>query len=167
MAINPTIKINWDGGEGRFDLGSRLKAENPLFKADVLKDISQQARAFYEDACDEMHPGMGARLQRLKNQRRRHQTASLIGQTIKGATALRNGDVALELDDGRVLVICAQHEDVAIKESSSLKEAIEYASECPTDKYEGVPSKKDVTMLLKDGVTVDSLTSAGIPVPVK
>jgi hypothetical protein len=167
MAINPTVKIDWDGGEGRLDLGTRLKAEDPLFKADVLKDISEQARSFYEDACDEMFPGMEARLQKLKNQRRRHHTASLTGQTIKGATALRNGDVALQLSDGRVFVICAQDEDVAIAESPSMAAAIEYAAECPTDKYEGVPSKKEVAMLLKDGVTAKSLTSAGILVAAK
>ncbi len=162
MAINPSIRINWDTGEGRLELGDRFSQADALFRSDVLSDIAGQANALYEEACSDLFPGMNARLQRFQNQHRQHQTATLVGQTIKAAKALRNGDVALELGDGRVVVFAATDEDVKICTTPSMAAAIRYAADCPTDCYEKLPSKHDIKKLAKDGVQEGRLVEAGV-----
>lgn len=109
---NPAVIIDWDSGEGRFETGSNLEQENPLFQVDVLGDIKRDVDAAYEDAFDDLYPGQRERTQRKVNQQRRAAAELMVGKTIQAAVPLRNGDLALELSDGTVLVMCTPTEDV-------------------------------------------------------
>jgi hypothetical protein len=125
MASNPTFRVDWDGGEGRFDMGTRLSEESALFRVDVLGDLVAQAEDAYEKAFEELNPGLAERGQRIKNRSRRLTAETMVGLTITGANPLNNGDVAMSLSDGRVLVFAAQKEDVGIFSVDSIADAEE------------------------------------------
>jgi hypothetical protein len=150
---NPGFIVDWDAGEARLDLGTRLENEHPLFKVDVLGDITSHARRLYESAYDELYPGQRERQQRVLNMERRATTETLVGHTITAAKALRNGDVALELSDGRVLVLCAETTDVHLRTAESIDQVANYAANrCSHDWFVAEPLTEDSAV----GVTTNA-----------
>lgn len=125
---NPSVRVNWDAGEAHFIVGERLEAEYPLFKVDVLGDLKAQTAWAYEAAFEELYPLLRERVQRRFNFQRRATAETLVGQTIKTATTLRNGHVALELSDGRTLVLCTNAADVHLKLVDDVATALAYAA---------------------------------------
>ena len=93
-----------------------------------------------------------ARGQRFQNERRRTMADGLVGQTIRAATALKNGDVALEVDGGRIVVFCAQGEDVDLREAKTFAEARGYANRvCASDIYTAEPTLEDLALEAERG----------------
>jgi hypothetical protein len=144
MAKNPTFRVDWHGGEGRLDIGTRLGEQNALFKVDVIGDLVSQAETAYGAALDELSPGTRVRSQRQKNMRRRLTAESMVGLSIESAKSLHNGDVALGLSDGRVLVFAAEKDDVEIFVAENILDAEAYAKTCIRgDKYVEEPQEAD------------------------
>lgn len=146
MAIrkNPAVIVNWDSGEGRFEMGLNLEQEHPLFQVDVLGDIKHDVEAAYEEAFDDLYPGQRGRTQRKVNQQRRAAAEHMVGKTIQAAVPLRNGDLALELSDGSVVVMCTPTEDVWVRQAQSIEQAQAYANTaCPHTWFVDEPTEED------------------------
>ena len=108
MEQDPIITVNWERGDADFHLGKRLKRlGDPVLKVDLLSDIANDAARELEIAEEELHPGLAESRQRARNTVRRHWANAIVGSTVDATECLQNGDLALILGDGRVIVVAA------------------------------------------------------------
>lgn len=160
MAKNPTIHIDWNAGEATLDIGTRLQMEDPLFKLDAIGDILEQTQDAYDQAHDQMYPGLQDRQQRFQNARRRLGAESLTGKTIHSAFALANGDLALDLGEGTVLVVCTDKGGVDIRVGPSLAQATEYAKDQVhgASYYTDEPSAREIANIAAQDLRNEALS---------
>lgn len=117
MDESPALEVDWECGEGRLHLGSRLLEAPARLRHDVLSDWKDQVEQLLRETEHSLYPDRRSELlrrQRVENARRRTLCARLSGQTIRLVEPLVNGDLLLHLGNGRTLVLYAAHEDVKV-----------------------------------------------------
>lgn len=152
MQRDPSITIDWDLEEVQLHLGARLKRLAPITKVDLIGDIAGMAHQELLKAKEELSPGLAQRAQRHENARRTYWAKELTGKSIKAAHALKTGHLALELEDGRVVVFCHEEESIDVQVCSSIEAAL---SEDRHDggRYTEQPSEEDMALAPQDEMT--------------
>lgn len=146
MEQNPFITVNWRQHDAKLHLGTVYKRVDPFVQFEVMSDIASKAVKELAKARERLHPGSAARRQLHENARRSHWAEELTGSSIRKAEALRNGHLALELADGRVVVIAAGT-SIDAYEFDSLEEL--RANVLPDDKrFMAQPSARERTLAL-------------------
>ena len=131
----PTLKVDWESGEGHLDMGERLSRAPAGLRLDVLKDWKVELDALLQATEHELSPDHAKRRlqsQRVQNTRRRMLCERLAGLTIRAAEPLVNGDILLHLSNGRCLVLFARDEDVKLDIVNDIERARRFADKAVT-----------------------------------
>ncbi|WP_119156941.1 hypothetical protein [Caldimonas tepidiphila] len=131
----PTLKVDWESGEGHLEMGERLARAPAGLRLDVLKDWKVELDALLQATEHELSPDRAKRklqAQHIQNTRRRMLCERLTGLTIRSAEPLVNGDVLLHLSNGRCIVLFARDEDVKLDVVSDVEHARRFADKAGT-----------------------------------
>jgi hypothetical protein len=138
MSEAPALKVDWESGEGRVEIGERLRNAPARLRYDVLADWKDEIESLLRDAETQLHPEkrhLQVHYQRANNLRRRALCERLSGHTIEMAEPLVNGDVLLHLRSGRSVVLYAFHEDIKLDVVNDVRHARRYAAQSNTGDY--------------------------------
>lgn len=131
----PLLKVDWDSGEGRLEMGEALARAPAALRLDVLNDWKVELDALLQATEQELSPDRVKKklqAQRVQNTRRRMLCERLAGMTIRAAEPLVNGDVLLHLSNGRCLVLFARDEDVKLDVVNDVEHARRFADKAGT-----------------------------------
>ncbi|MCW7538664.1 hypothetical protein OOT46_12505 [Aquabacterium sp. A7-Y] len=139
MTVVPVVlKLDWESGEGRVEVGEAFAEAHARFRRDVLADWKDEIERLLqqaEDALDPQRADQEIAEQRQRNLQRRRLCEELGGQTIKLAEPLVNGDVLMHLSDGRSVVLYAYDEDVKLERVDPLRARLHAQKACAGDVY--------------------------------
>lgn len=131
----PLLKVDWESGEGRLEMGEELARAPAALRLDVLKDWKVELDALLQATEHELSPDRAKKklqAQRIQNTRRRILCERLAGMTVSAAEPLVNGDVLLHLGNGRCVVVFARDEDVKLDVVNDVEHARRFADKAGT-----------------------------------